>query len=116
MKKVFLKVSQNSQKNTCVRVSFLIKLQTLGNFIEKEALTQVFSYKIWEIFMNTFLYNISHGYFLNFHLDNLLLGSGYLPKVSVADIDYVLEQPLIFIKFLKYLTQQTNTQSQQQKE
>ena len=27
--KVFLKISQNSQKNTCARVSFLIKLQAL---------------------------------------------------------------------------------------
>ena len=26
-KKVFLEISQNSQENTCVRVSFLIKLQ-----------------------------------------------------------------------------------------
>ena len=30
MKKVFLKISQNSQGNTCVRVSFLIKLQASG--------------------------------------------------------------------------------------
>ena len=27
VKKVFLEMSQNSQKNTCARVSFLIKLQ-----------------------------------------------------------------------------------------
>ena len=27
VKKVFLKISQNSQENTCVRVSFLLKLQ-----------------------------------------------------------------------------------------
>ena len=27
VKKVFLEISQNSQENTCVRVSFLIKLQ-----------------------------------------------------------------------------------------
>ena len=27
MKKVFLEISQNSQENTCARVSFLIKLQ-----------------------------------------------------------------------------------------
>ena len=55
VKKVFLKTSQNSQENTCASVSFLIKLQTSGNFIKKEALAQVFSYEIWEIFMNTFL-------------------------------------------------------------
>ena len=28
--KMFLKISQNSQENTCARVSFLIKLQTSG--------------------------------------------------------------------------------------
>ena len=28
--KVFLEISQNSQKNTCARVSFLIKLQAWG--------------------------------------------------------------------------------------
>ena len=30
IKKVFLEISQNSQENTCARVSFLIKLQALG--------------------------------------------------------------------------------------
>ena len=29
-KKVFLKISQNSQENNCARVSFLIKLQVSG--------------------------------------------------------------------------------------
>ena len=30
VKKVFLEISQNSEENTCARVSFLIKLQTWG--------------------------------------------------------------------------------------
>ena len=30
IKKVFWEISQNSQENTCTRVSFLIKLQTSG--------------------------------------------------------------------------------------
>ena len=30
LKKVFLKISQNSQENTCTRVYFLIKLQNSG--------------------------------------------------------------------------------------
>ena len=30
IEKVFLKISQNSQENTCVRASFLTKLQALG--------------------------------------------------------------------------------------
>ena len=29
-KKVFLEISQNSQENTCARVSFSIRLQALG--------------------------------------------------------------------------------------
>ena len=31
VKKVFLKISQNSQEKTCARVSFLIKLQALDS-------------------------------------------------------------------------------------
>ena len=37
MKEVFLEIYQNSQENTCARVSFFIKLQI------KEVLAQVFS-------------------------------------------------------------------------
>ena len=44
VKKVFLKVSQNSKKNSCAKVSFLIKLQAeASNFIKKETLAQAFS-------------------------------------------------------------------------
>ena len=55
VKNVFLKILQNLQKNTCARVSFLINLQTSGNFIKKVALAQVFSHEFCEIFKNTFL-------------------------------------------------------------
>ena len=55
VEKVLLKIFKNSQENTCARVSFLIKLQTPGNFIIKEALAQVFSYEFCQIFMKTFL-------------------------------------------------------------
>ena len=44
VKNVFLKISQNSEQNTCARVSFLIKLRAC-NFIKKETLAQVFSYE-----------------------------------------------------------------------
>ena len=40
---------QNSQENTCARVSFLIKLQA-----KKETLAQVFSCEFCNIFKNTF--------------------------------------------------------------
>ena len=41
VKKVFLEISQNSQENTCARVSVLTKLQAHAcNFIKKETLPQ----------------------------------------------------------------------------
>ena len=53
VKKTFLEISQNSQENTCARVSFSIKLQAF-NFIKKETLAQVFSCEFFDISKNTF--------------------------------------------------------------
>ena len=47
LKKVLLEILQNSQENTCVRLSFLIKLETLG---------LVFSCEFCKISKNTFRY------------------------------------------------------------
>ena len=52
-KKVFLEISQNSQENTCARVSFLINLPQTCNFIKKETLAQVFSCEFCEISKKT---------------------------------------------------------------
>ena len=41
LKIVFLKISQNSQENTCVKASFLIKMQACNSF-RKETPTQSF--------------------------------------------------------------------------
>ena len=51
VKKVFLEISQNSQENTCARVSFLIKLPAPP---EKETLAQVFSCEFCEILRTPF--------------------------------------------------------------
>ena len=57
VKEVILEISQNSQKNTCARVSFLTKLQGSGlNFIKKEDLAHVFFYKFCNNFISTFFY------------------------------------------------------------
>ena len=53
IKKVFLEISQNSQKNTCARISFLKKLQAC-NYIKNETLAHVFSCEFCEISKNTF--------------------------------------------------------------
>ena len=34
VKKVFLEISESSQKKTCARLSFLIKLQAIGLFLK----------------------------------------------------------------------------------
>ena len=55
LKKVYLKVLQNSLENTCARVSFLIKLQVHACiFMKKETLAQVFSFEFCKILKNTF--------------------------------------------------------------
>ena len=48
LKKVFLEISQNSQENTCARVSFLMK------FFKKETLAQVFYSEFSEISKSAF--------------------------------------------------------------
>ena len=54
-KKVFLKISQDSQKNACARVSFLINCSPgASNFIKKDTLAQVVSCEFCEIFKKTF--------------------------------------------------------------
>ena len=53
VKKVFLEISQNSQENTCARVSFSIKLPQACNFIKKETLAQVLFCEFREISRNT---------------------------------------------------------------
>ena len=54
---MFLGISQNSQENTYVRVSFLIKLQAEArNFIKTETLTQVFYCEFCKISKNAFSY------------------------------------------------------------
>ena len=55
IRKAFLKISQNSQKNTCSRVSFVIQLKAEAyNFIKKVTLTQMFFCEFWEMFKSTF--------------------------------------------------------------
>ena len=51
--KAFLKISQISQENTCVEVSFLIKLQDY-NFIRKETHAQVFPLDISKLLRTPF--------------------------------------------------------------
>ena len=60
---MFFKISQNSQENTNVGVSLLIKLQAQAFFIKKETVTQLFPCKFCKIFRTPFLHNTSSGCF-----------------------------------------------------
>ena len=53
-KKLFVKISQYSQENTCAK-SLLNKVagHKLCNFIKKKTPTRIFFYKYWEISKNT---------------------------------------------------------------
>ena len=57
-KKLFLEISQNSQENTCVRVSFLIKLQLLPNkpatLLKKRLWHRCFAMKFAKFLRTTF--------------------------------------------------------------
>ena len=53
MKKSVLKTLQNSQENTCARVSFLVMLQdSVYHLVKNETQAQVFSCEFCEIFKN----------------------------------------------------------------
>ena len=105
---MFLEISQNSQKNTCARVLFLIKLQTEAcNFIKKETLTKVFSSEFCEVFKNTFSYRtfpvaasvvnkifnkMRNGYCF-WHLTKIFMLRSCLFLRSLLKEDYNLDKP-----------------------
>ena len=52
---MFFEISQTSQENTCVRASFLIKLQVSAcNVTKNETLAKVFSCEFCKLYKNTF--------------------------------------------------------------
>ena len=57
-KKMFLKIWENSQKDTCVEVSFFNKIAGLrpSTLLKKETPTQVFFCEFCQIFKNNFFY------------------------------------------------------------
>ena len=74
-KRVFLKISQNSQENTSARAYFLIKLQASGLqlYLKKKTLARVFSCEFCKIFQKHLLRNSSERLFLTFLTSRLAL-------------------------------------------
>ena len=107
---MFLEISQNSQENTCVRLSFLITLQAWpATLLKKETLAQVFSREICEISKNTFSYRTTR-----------VAASVRLCFCKVSGLEYriLLKQDLfknvflgIFQKFSEELFRRISTRS-----
>ena len=76
-KKGVLEISQNSQENTCARVSFLLKLKKRKKeILTQETLTQAFSCEFCEISKNTYFHRT--------------------PLVAAFDKDYMSSKAAIF--------------------
>ena len=79
-KKMFVEISQNSWENTCARVSFLIKLQTLGLklYLKRDSGIGVFPW-IFEISKNIFFYRTP-----------LVAASVFCPSVFMLSVNIAL--------------------------
>ena len=110
--KAFLSISQNSQKNTCLKVSFSIKLQASGSFIKKEAFINFAKY------LRTLFYRIPSVVAFEYVSFGL---SFVISKVSVADFEHVFvcwgryRIIIVFLRILEIPYPEKNTQSQQQR-
>ena len=100
VEKMFLDITQNSQENTCGRVSFLIKLQAQAcNFIQNQTLGQVFSCEFVKFLRATFFIE---------HLQWLLL--------SIQTIPVLLEfYPLVVLSHI-YIDQNSRISSLSERE
>ena len=99
VKKLFLKISQNSQENTCVRASFFNKVASLrpATLLKKETLEHVFSCKFCEIFKNTIFYRTPEVATSVYHINGLSLGISitfYLNRCLIID-----NELLIFVEY-----------------
>ena len=75
VKKVFLKMLQNSQENTYARACFLNKVASFRpaqNFIKKASLAHIISREFYEIFKNNFFRENLRWLILKFTDDNIL--------------------------------------------
>ena len=92
VKKVFVKISQNSQENTCVKVSFLTCQSFFFNKVASPRLATLFKKRIWHRcfpvnfakFLRTpsFMERLSSGCFWNFYKVRLQKDSARLQKVK----------------------------------
>ena len=100
-KKIFLKISRNSQENTCARVYFLIcwysrRRQAWG--LQKETLAQVFSCEFCKMFKKTFVHRTPLVAALDFLCsDEILLWDNY------GKVDFIRKSKVNSKRNFKYI-------------
>ena len=101
LKKIFLKISRNSQENTCARVYFLIcwysrRRQAWG--LQKETLAQVFSCEFCKMFKKTFVHRTPLVAALDFLCsDEILLWDNY------GKVDFIRKSKVNSKRNFKYI-------------
>ena len=101
LKKVFLKILQNSQKNTCARVSFLIKLQALRlQFFKKRLWHRCFPATFAKFLRATFLQNTS-GRLLLCRVIQVMKDTGFVKKLYIT---VYINFNFSLLNFLTFLT------------
>ena len=112
MKKVFLEISQNSQENTCARVSVSIKLQAeRPATLLKKKLAQVFSCEFCKIPKNTFSYKTPpvaasdiHLFFKSKLMHYQKDGCNNMISLNKTDVQSLtLQNPSLLSGWLKFL-------------
>ena len=109
VKKMFLEISQNSQKSICARDSFLIKLQVLGlrpvNFLKKSLWHRCFPVKFAKSLRTPFLQNTHGGCFwlYNYKLDtNMNTVEYFLGQLSRANLASSLEYSANLVQVIPF--------------
>ena len=86
VKKVFLKISQNSQENTCTRVSFLIKLQRPTTSLKQRLWHRSFPVNFAK-FLRTPIF-IEHLWWLLLKLSLLLIHTCHSACLNLSNRDW----------------------------
>ena len=96
VKKVFLEISQNSQENTCARVS------EACNFIKKETLAQVFSCEFCEISKNPFSYRtLTVAASVGFWLVSFVRETNHI--IGKSNLVYIIAAPMSRLQLQKII-------------
>ena len=100
LKNVFLEISQNSQENTYVRVSFLVKLQVWGLqlYLKNRLWHRCFLVTFAKFRRTPFLKACVRYFLSNFHFS-----PNYSPSKTIKNVFYFIYKALFVLEIFKFL-------------